>query len=47
MLKYAYGYSIKEIAKEMNISETNVGTIIYRAKKHIKRYIESIGDKYE
>ena len=36
MLKYAYGYSIREIADILDISETNVGTRIHRAKLMIK-----------
>ena len=36
MLKYVYGYSIREIADILDISETNVGTRIHRAKLMIK-----------
>lgn len=39
LLKFTYGYSIKEIAEILNISETNVGTKIYRAKNTIKKII--------
>lgn len=36
LLKYVYGYSIKEISEILHITETNVGTRIYRAKLMIK-----------
>ena len=36
LLKYVYGYTIKEIAQLMNISETNVGTRMERAKYKVK-----------
>lgn len=36
LLKYVYGYSIKEISELLHITETNVGTKIYRAKLMIK-----------
>lgn len=39
LLKYTYGYSIKEIAKLLCMTETNVGTKIYRAKILIKEKI--------
>ena len=39
LLKYTYGYSIKEIAELLHMTETNVGTRIYRAKILIKEKI--------
>ena len=39
LLKYIYGYSIKEIAEILHITETNVGTRIYRAKSMIKEFL--------
>lgn len=39
LLKFTYGYSMKEISEILNISETNVGTKIYRAKNIIKKII--------
>ena len=37
ILKFVYGYSIKEISKELNISEANVGVRIFRAKNKLKK----------
>ncbi|MBQ2753233.1 MAG: sigma-70 family RNA polymerase sigma factor [Firmicutes bacterium] len=39
LLKYTYGYSIKEITAFYNITETNVGTRIYRAKAMLKELL--------
>lgn len=39
LLKFYEGQSNKEIAKELSLSETNVGTIIYRATKKLKEII--------
>lgn len=37
LMKYVYGFSLREIAELLHISETNVGTKIYRAKIMIKQ----------
>ena len=36
LLKFTYGYSTKEIAVFLNISEDNVGARIFRAKNMVK-----------
>jgi RNA polymerase sigma-70 factor (ECF subfamily) len=45
LLKFTYGYSIKEIAKFLYVSEANVGTRIYRAKNSIKKFILNIKNR--
>lgn len=40
MLKYAYDYSNKEIAKLLCISENNVGVRLHRAKKKLAALLE-------
>ena len=47
LLKYIHGYSIKEIAKLYKISETNVGTRIYRAKTMLKEILSEGRDDNE
>lgn len=37
ILKYVYGYSIKEISKMLNISETNISTRLDRGRKQLKK----------
>ena len=38
-LKFYEGFTNKSIAEELNISETNVGTILYRAMQKIKKIL--------
>ena len=40
VLKYIYGYSIKEIAEMLNITETNVSTRLDRGRKQLKIIME-------
>lgn len=37
LLKYVYGYSIREIAKMLKLSETNVSTRLERGRKQLKK----------
>jgi RNA polymerase sigma factor (sigma-70 family) len=39
-LKFYEGYTNKAIAIELNISETNVGTILYRSMKKIRKALD-------
>ena len=41
---YDFGYSVKEIAAQMNESEANVKTLLFRAKKKYKEIAESVGE---
>lgn len=47
ILKYVYGYSIKEIAEMLNITETNVSTRLDRGRKQLKKMIERGADDRE
>ena len=38
-LKFYEGFTNKSIAEELNISETNVGTILYRAMQKVKKIL--------
>ena len=40
LLKYVYGYSMKEIAKMLKITETNVSTRLERGRKQLKNKME-------
>ena len=40
-LKFYEGFTNKQIAKELNISETNVGTILYRAINKLRKNLSS------
>lgn len=40
ILKYVYGYSIKEIAEMLSITETNVSTRLERGRKQLKKIME-------
>ena len=45
LLKYFdFGYSVKEIAYQMDESEENVKTLLFRAKKKYKEIVESGGE---
>lgn len=39
-LKFYEGFTNKAIAKELNISETNVGTILYRSMKKMRKTLD-------
>lgn len=47
VLKYIYGYSIKEIAEMLNITETNVSTRLDRGRKQLKKIMERGADDRE
>lgn len=47
LLKYVYGYSLKEIADMLNITETNVSTRLNRGKAYIKEYLRREEGLYE
>ena len=47
ILKYVYGYSIKEISEILNITETNVSTRLDRGRKYLKKIIERGADSHE
>jgi len=40
LLRYHYGYTNREIAKILHISESNVGSKLYRAKQTLKKKME-------
>ena len=46
-LKYVYGYSMKEIAKMLKITETNVSTRLERGRKQLKNKMEQGVDEHE
>ena len=46
MMYYYEGKNIKEISKELNLSVSNVKTILHRVRKKIKRNIEEGGYSY-
>ena len=46
MMYYYEGKNIKEISKELNLSVSNVKTILYRVRKKIKRNLEEGGYSY-
>lgn len=46
MMYYYEGKSLKEIAKELNLSVSNVKTILHRIRKKIKRNLEEGGYSY-
>ena len=47
MLKFTYGYTLKEIAKIFDISENYAGVKISRAKNTIKKFITEMRNKDE
>ena len=47
LLKYVYGYSMKEIAKMLKITETNVSTRLERGRKQLKNKMEQGVDEHE
>ena len=47
LLKYIYGYSMKEIAKMLKITETNVSTRLERGRKQLKNKMEQGVDEHE
>lgn len=47
MMYYCEGKNIKEISKELNLSVSNVKTILHRVRKKIKRNLEEGGYSYE
>ena len=46
MMYYYEGKNIKEISKELNLSVSNVKTILHRVRKKIKRNLEDGGYSY-
>lgn len=46
MMYYYEGKSLKEISKELNLSVSNVKTILHRVRKKIKRNLEEGGYSY-
>ena len=46
MMYYYEGKNIKEISKELNLSVSNVKTILHRVRKKIKRNLEEGGYSY-
>lgn len=46
MMYYYEGKSLKEISKELNLSVSNVKTILHRVRKKIKRNLEDGGYSY-
>ena len=44
LLFFDFGYSIKEISFQLNESEGNIKTLLFRAKKKYKEIVESGGD---
>lgn len=47
IMYFDFGYTIKEISIQMNESEANVKTLLYRAKKKYKEIAESEGENNE
>ena len=47
LLFFDFGYSIKEISFQLNESEGNIKTLLFRAKKKYKEIVESGGDYNE
>lgn len=44
---YCYGKKSKEIAEELNSTESNINTKLHRIKKKLKKALDKRGDSYE
>ncbi|WP_297982164.1 sigma-70 family RNA polymerase sigma factor [uncultured Oscillibacter sp.] len=47
LLRYANGYSTKEIAALLGMSQKNVQKVLWRAKKQLEQKLDELGECYE